>query len=146
MILIKPGTKDNFEIIDKFDKNINYELWPYQYQLDTIEGLNGKKYRFDIYIDEDGLNKNLKLNLCASYAAHPMNEFLSHLIYGPAILKPLNNKIKYTSDDWNNICFGVWSLSCDCENYYEDDHDEICPIIKLVDKNIRGKSATIRYN
>ena len=50
MILVKPGTADNFEIINKFDKSINYELWPYQYQLDTLETLNGKKYRFDIYI------------------------------------------------------------------------------------------------
>ena len=99
-----------------------------------------------IYIDENGLNKNLEVNLCASYAAHPFNELFGHLIYGPAILKPLNKKIKYTAEDWKNICFGVWSLYCKCEDVYGDDHDDNCPIVKLVDKNSRGHSATIRFN
>ena len=66
MILVNPGTKDDFEIISQLDKSINYELWPYQYQLDIIEGLNGKKYRFDIYIDECGLMKNLKPKILIS--------------------------------------------------------------------------------
>lgn len=117
------------------------ERWPYQYQLDSIEGPSGKRYRFDIWVDEEGaLNPAAGCNVRASLAAHPLNEAYGNLIRGPAILKPLSMAVKYTLADWDEIRKGVWSLDCDCDEE-QGCPPEGCPQAGLVDRNVRGKRA-----
>ncbi len=101
------------------------ERWPYQFQLDTVVGPDGRQYRFDIWVDDEGAVKELPVNLCATLAAHPLNEFRGRVIYGPALLVP-KGKIPFTLDDWKSICQGVW--------YVED----------LVGVNANGKTAECR--
>jgi hypothetical protein len=131
-LLVQPGDEKNISVVDH---NAGYaevlgclavDRWPHCYQIDTVHGPNKSSYRFDIWVDDEGLLKQAPVNLCASLAAHPLNEFRGRVIYGPALLVPLSKAVKYTLDDWANICQGVW--------YNEE----------LVERNVRGKKATDR--
>lgn len=132
-LLIQPNGEA--KVVPKnFTKHIDWrvEMWPYCHQVDTIVGSNGKKYRFDVYVDEEGLLKQLQINRLASYFADPLADRRA-MIYGPAVVVPLRDNVSYTLADFNAIYEGVvGDLSGD-----EDEES-------LPDKNALGKRATIR--
>lgn len=148
-LLIQPNG-DGKVVPKNFTKDIdwNVEMWPYRYQVDTIIGSNGKKYRFDVYVDDaclvdsrrpnaavapsnvEGVLKQLQINRLASYFADPLAD-LRAMIYGPAVVVPLDDNVSYTLEDFDAIYEGVvGGLS-------EDE-------VSLPDKNALGKRATIR--
>lgn len=105
------------------------ELCPYKYMLDTVIGTNGKTYRFDVYVREDGLIGNLHENNVATCMAHPLG-MMWHKIRGPALIVPYDEDINYTMDDANAIVNAtVYDEGCD-----ED----------LLDRNAAGNRATVR--
>lgn len=112
------------------------ERWPYQFMLDTVVGPSGKRYRFDIWVDEAGLNKRLEPNLCASIAAHPLNECRGRMIYGPALLLPLSGSPRLALKDWGEICRGVWAFGDS-----GDDEDDADTRETLVVCNANGPTA-----
>lgn len=110
------------------------ERWPYAYMLDTVVGPSGKRYRFDIWVDEEGCIKKLPENLCATIAAHPLNESNGRIIRGPALLVPLAGSPRLTLEAWRDICRGVWALDC-------GDEERTAATEDLVECNARGPSA-----
>lgn len=133
-LLIAPDA--TARVIPKNLKSVEFmlERWPYHYQLDTILGSNGKKYMFDIYVDEEGLMKQLPVNRLASYFAHPLADIrFPCLIQGPAVVVPLQKNVNYTMSDFEAIRGGVVG------DYSEDDSaEEEC----LADTNSHGKLAS----
>jgi hypothetical protein len=113
-LLVRPGSEKNTIVVGREEDytslldNASVELWPPAWQLDAVIGPEGQKYRFDIWVGEDSRLRDEKVNLCASLAAHPLNEARGRVIYGRALLVPLENDVAYTLDDWANICQAVW--------------------------------------
>jgi hypothetical protein len=133
--------KDIYNIMD-----CNVEKWPYQLQLDVITGYNDKKYRFDIFVDDEGHVNGSPYNEWGTLASHPLNEARGRHIHGNVLLIPYSKGVSYNLDDWKAISKGIWALDCDCTNEeLEDDlHDTICPVVELVTKNVKGPNATQR--
>lgn len=113
--------------------NCIVELWPYPYQLDHIRGSNGKTYRFQIYVDECGLLKQLPLNEVATYLAHPLNLVRGRVVVGDALIVPWQKKVNYTLEDYEAMRDGVWI------NDEESNLD-------LVEANSAGPDATFRFS
>ena len=113
-LLVYPGDESKTVVVDlsvDYAKTLRcriIEKWPYIYQLDKIVGAGDNYYRFDIWVDEEGSLYDKSDNMCATLAAHPLNEVRGLIIKGPALLVPIDKTIKYTLDDWRNICQGVW--------------------------------------
>lgn len=146
---MRPGCQENTRVVSVSDAKDRasallecraVERWPYSRQLDVIRGPNGRKYRFDIWVDEEGLMAGREDNLCASLAAHPLNEAFGHVIAGPALLVPLPGGRAFSLEDWGQICKGVWSLECDCEDDCEQGPG-LCPRVRLVEANLQGPLA-----
>jgi hypothetical protein len=90
-------------------------IWPKDYQLKQVKGSNGKIYKYDIYVDDEGLLKGLEYNEIATYFAHPFNIHRGHMIVGDAIIVPQDPKLKYTLEDFEAIKDGVW-VNDDADN------------------------------
>lgn len=136
-LLINPDATASVSSLDSAEFML--ERWPYRYQLDSVVGANGKRYRFDIFVDEEGLLKGLPTNRLASYFAHPLADMLCPmLIQGPAFIVPFDKRVKYTMDDFEAIRDGVVAdLGSDSESSGDEE--------SLPDRNARGSLATIRY-
>lgn len=113
------------------EMNCNVEMWPYQYMMHQIKGSNGKIYAFDVYVDEDGLCKQLAVNEIATYLCHPFNIARGRVVHGDAIILPLDEDVDYTMEDYQAMYDGVW---------VRDDESNI----DLVEENIEGQNATFR--
>jgi hypothetical protein len=131
-LLVLPGDEKNTSVVDVLNNDCaallgcsRIERWPYRYQLDTVVGPDGHLYRFEIWVDEEGAVKQLPVNLCATLAAHPLNEYRGRVIRGPALLVSLDGA-SFTLDDWGGVCQSVW---------YDDG---------LVEVNANGKTAECR--
>jgi hypothetical protein len=110
------------------------ERWPYQRQLDAVAGPDGHRYRYDIWVDEEGrLRPGAAINTRATIAAHPYAEAYGWPILGDAILVPLNRGATYDADDWDQIWRGVWAFA-DPDADSEDDES-------LVAQNASGPLA-----
>lgn len=108
------------------------EPWPSAFCLDTVVGPGGKRYRFDIWVAAGARReKQLAVNLCATQAAHPLNAVRGNLVYGPALLVPLQRSQRLTLIDWAEICGGVQATGDAATD-------------ALVDRNARGQSALQR--
>lgn len=158
-LLVKPGPQENTVVVPLLEATERpaallecrwVELWPYHYQLDAIEGADGRARRFDVWVDEEGAAASREANVCASLAAHPLNEAFGRHIRGPALLVPCGGASApsdggYSLEDWGQICKGVWSLDCDCEGEPGGDGceqtPETCPRVRLVEANLRGDLA-----
>lgn len=110
----------------------NVELWPYQYMIHELKGSNGKRYSFDVYVDEEGLLKKLPVNEIATYLCHPFNIAIGTVIHGDALFVPLDENEEYTLEDFRAMHDGVWVK--------EDESN-----IDLVEENIDAEKATFRY-
>lgn len=108
------------------------EMWPYDRMLDKVVSSNGKTYRYNIYVDEEGLLKQLPVNHLASIMAHPLCYSYGFIISGEAIIEPYEQGVHYTLDDFEAIKGGVVADG-------DDDDGET-----LADRNATGKSATVR--
>ncbi len=125
----------NKNVLEAKEVTWGLETWPYSMQLDKIIGSNGKTYRFNIYVDEDGCNKCLRDNILASYFAHPLADLYfrsSTNVIGPAIILPYDKKVSYGMNDFKAIYDGVVA-DYDSESEWS-----------LADKNAKGKLATVR--
>lgn len=107
------------------EMNCYVEIWPKLYQLKQVKGSNGVIYKYDIYVDEEGLLKNLDYNEIATYFAHPYNIMRGRLILGDALIVPVSKRVNYTLEDFAAIKDGVW---------VQDDESNVA----LVEENIRG--------
>jgi hypothetical protein len=135
-ILILPGDEDNSTLVDIETKGgaprykslakalgaERAEQWPPQYTLEALDGGGGRKYSYDLFVDEEGVLKGLPYNRCATLSAHPLGEARVRWIHGPCVLIARDRR-GLTLDDWKRICQAV---------YYDDD---------LVEKNARGPIA-----
>jgi hypothetical protein len=146
-LLVQPGDESKTVVVDRAVDYAtalgcsNVERWPHIYQLDTVVGPGESRYRFDIWVDEEGLLRKAETNLCATLAAHPLNEAYGRVIRGAALLVPLGKTAAYTLEDWANICQGVWydeelTNRNICQGVWRDE--------ELTNRNAEGKNATGR--
>lgn len=129
MLHVLPGDETKTVVIPRDTQDLagvigceRVQLWPGDWQLDSIETPSGRHYRFNVWVDESGRMRAARVNRCATLAAHPLNEAMGHVIYGSAVLEPIDGA-SYTLDDWRQICQGVW-------------YDE-----RLVERNAAGRMA-----
>ncbi len=126
ILLVLPGDEDLTTVIDEDKVPFKMERW--SVQRDYVIGPSGRKYKFDIFVDDSGVIKGDKLNLCATLSADPFGEVNCSLIYGSAVLISRDKDYpNYSLDDWKEICNGVW---------YDDD---------LVEKNVGVEFRTEWY-
>lgn len=112
------------------EMNCIIEQYPLPAMLDRIIGSNGKVYRFNIYVDADGLRKGLSENEIATHLAQPHSK---SRIFGDVLLVPLKKKTNYTLVDYESMRDGVF-LKEDKSN------------ADLVARNACGFDATFRYS
>jgi hypothetical protein len=85
------------------------EQWPGQWQLNTVEGPAGQAFSYNIYVNGEGLSRGQDQNLCATLAAHPLNEVRGRIIVGPALFVSTDpGRVSLSLADWKAICQAVW--------------------------------------
>jgi hypothetical protein len=84
-------------------------VWDWRYQLDTVAGPGGSRYRYDIWVGDQGPTgggPRAEANPHATAAAHPLLEAFGILICGPTLLVARDGR-EYTLADWHHIRCGT---------------------------------------
>jgi hypothetical protein len=94
-LLVQPGDEEKTTVVtidiynlsgSIFGKGISLETWPYSLTKDVIRGLNGRKYRLEMYVGDSNAIDRSEFNPCATLTMDPLGEFKGNHVYGPAFI------------------------------------------------------------